>query len=94
MSVVGELPFSFALMATVASFSATLPLGYICLSLALFTIASILPLVLLRAFIRRGKSVIDIQRWRVKEKTFLKYFSGIALISLGLFVLAFFVLGV
>ena len=93
MSVVGELPFSFALMATVASFSMSLPLGYICLSLAIFTIASILPLLLFRIFIRRGKSVVDIQRWRVKEKKFLKYFSGFALISLGLFVLAFFVIG-
>jgi len=60
----------------------------------LYTLISIAPLVILKLSIRNGKTVTDIQRWRVKNKNFLRIMSGVGYLVLAGFVFAFKVLGV
>ncbi|MBQ7802603.1 hypothetical protein IJ380_01960 [Candidatus Saccharibacteria bacterium] len=63
------------------------------LSLVLFTLLSVLPLISLRFALRNGKNVADVQRWRLKNKTFFRIFSGFGFIILAVFLLAFVILG-
>ena len=52
-------------------------------------VIAILPLILTRIMIRRGKTVVDIQKWRVKNKTFLRVVSGVCFVVLAMFIIAF-----
>lgn len=84
-----ELPFTFILIFLGAAGVLTLPWLYQLLGVVLYTIIAILPLVIMRIAIRSGKTVVDIQRWRVKNKNFLKIIAGVGLIVLALFIIAF-----
>ena len=50
---------------------------------------AILPLVILRVAVRHGKTVVEIQKWRLKNKNFLKILSGTLFITLAIFLIAF-----
>ena len=90
----GELPFTLILVVIAANSILDVPREVQPLLAVLYTMLAILPLVIMRASIRRGKTVVDIQRWRVKNKTFLRVISGVLFLTLGLFLLAFKVMGV
>ena len=51
-----------------------------------------LPLLLLRVFIRKGKNVAEVQRWRLKNKGFFRFFTGAGFIILAAFLFAFVIL--
>lgn len=70
-----------------------LPAAYQLLAVALYTIIAIIPPVVLRLAIRRGQTVVDIQRWRVKHKNFMRMITGVGFLVLGFFIFAFEVLG-
>lgn len=90
----GELPFTLVLMAVAANSILELPQFYQPLLAAGYTLVAILPMIIMRVAIRRGKTVVDVQKWRVKNKTFLRILSGILFLTLGVFLLAFEVMGV
>ena len=62
------------------------------LGLVIFTIFGTLPLLVLRIFIRRGRNVAEVQRWRIKNKGFFRFFTGAGFIILAIFILAFVIL--
>lgn len=61
-------------------------------AIALFTIISILPLLIIRFIIRNGKTIVDIQRWRLKNKNFFRIIIGLEFFTMAMFTLAFLVM--
>ena len=88
-----EIMFTLPLIIVSADSILRLPSLFQALSLVIFTILSVLPLITLRLVLRSGKNVADVQRWRVKNKTFFRIFSGCGFIVLAVFLLAFVILG-
>ena len=89
-----EAPFTFMLIIVVANSIINLPLSLQILSVALYVIISVIPLIIMRIAIRKGGTVVDVQKWRLKNKNFLRIMSGIGFFVLALFLLAFKVIGV
>lgn len=87
-----ELPFTLVLVVIAADSVLQLPALYQALAVAFYTVVTIAPLVIMRLAIHSGKTVVDIQRWRVKHKNFLKVITGLGFLALGLFIFAFEVL--
>ena len=89
LSGFAEMPWTAVLMVVVANSLLSLPLGWQVLMVVIFVMIAILPLVLMRIMIRRGKTVVDIQKWRVKNKMFLRIISGVTFAVLAMFIVAF-----
>jgi hypothetical protein len=51
------------------------------------------PTIFLRLSIRHGRTVVDAQKWRVKNKNFFKTIAGASFLTLALFLLAFRIMG-
>lgn len=88
-----EMPFSIILMVIAGNAILSLPINLQILSVIGYTVISILPLVILKLTIRHGHTVVDVQRWRVKNKSFLKVMTGVGFMTLALFLLGFRILG-
>ncbi|MFV0484897.1 MAG: hypothetical protein ACK5MU_01545 [Candidatus Saccharimonadales bacterium] len=84
-----EMPFIMILLLVAGNSILELPVEYRALAVAGYTIVTIIPLIILRLAIRSGKTVVDIQKWRMKNKTFLRVISGAGFFILGLFIFAF-----
>lgn len=89
LSGFAEMPWTFVLMIVVANSLLCLPLGWQAVMAVVFAVIAILPLILMWIMIRRGKTVVDIQKWRVKNKTFIRIVSGISFAVLAMFIIAF-----
>lgn len=84
-----EMPFTLVLIMVSANSILAMPQLWRGILAVVYTLLAILPLVIMRYAIRSGKTVVDVQRWRVKNKTFLKILSGVGFLVLGVFILAF-----
>ena len=93
LTAFAEMPFSFIPMLLTGNAVAELPFEFQFLSILGYSFIAILPLFILRFFIRRGSTVVDVQKWRVKNKNFLKMISGVLFLTLAIFVIAFKILG-
>ena len=93
LTVLSELPFTFVLFLLSGSALLELSEGFEVLSLACFSLLSVLPLIVLRLMIRKGKTVVEIQRFRVKNKIFFKLLTGFCFLVLAGFIVAFKLLG-
>ena len=84
----------FTLPILVLSADAVLHLNTInqAIGLIIFTIFGTLPLLILRVFIRKGRNVAEVQRWRLKNKSFFRFFTGAGFIILAAFIIAFVIL--
>ena len=92
LTSLAEMPFTLVLVVVAAnSLLALVPIQQV-LAVALYTVVAILPLVVTRLLIRRGSTVVDVQRWRAKNRTFLKVMTGVGFVVLAIFVFAFEVL--
>ena len=89
-----EFPLSFALVVIAANSILELNIVERNIALVGYILITILPLVIARFCIRRGKTVVDIQRWREKNKTFLRIISGILFLVLGTFLIAYRLIGI
>ncbi len=87
-----EMPFTLVLILVAANSILALPFDYQIGATALYVAIVILPVVVMRLAIRRGQTVADVQRWRVKHKNFFRVMSGIGFLVLAGFILAFEVL--
>ena len=87
-----EMPFTLILLLTAANSILALPFDYQLLAAGMYVAVVILPMIILRLAIRRGQTVADIQRWRVKHKNFFRIMTGVGFLALALFILAFEVL--
>lgn len=84
-----EMPFIMILLLVTGNSILELPIEYRALAVAGYTIITVIPLIVLRLAIRTGKTVVDIQKWRLHNKTFLRVISGTGFLILGLFIFAF-----
>ena len=88
-----EMPFTLVLMIVSANAILCLPQLWQGVAIVIYTILSILPLIIMRYAIRKGQTVVDVQRWRNKNKKFFRIISGILFAVLGIYILAFKVIG-
>ena len=65
---------------------------YQAIGLIIFTFFGALPLLVLRIFIRKGRNVAEVQRWRIRNKNFFRFFTGAGFIILAAFIFAFVIL--
>lgn len=87
-----EMPFTLILLFVAANSIMKLPFLYQLIAVAMYTIITIVPPTVMRIAIRKGQTVVDIQRWRVKHKMFFRILSGVGFLVLGCFLLSFEVL--
>lgn len=94
MTSFAEMPFALVLI--IVSANAILALPQACQLVAILCYATIAmsPLIILRACVRHGKTIVDIQRWRTKNKNFFRVLLGVGFLTLALFLVAFEVMGV
>lgn len=93
LTSLAEMPFTLILMVVAANSILELPSPYQLLAVVLYTVIAIIPPVVVRVAVRRGQTISDIQRWRVKHKNFLRAITGIGFVVLGFFLFAFEVVG-
>ena len=84
-----ETPFFIVLMLITADSLLKLSMPLQIAMFLIYTVIALLPLVILRLAVRHGKTVVEIQKWRLKNKNFLKALSGTLFITLAIFLLAF-----
>ena len=84
-----ETPFFIVLMLIAADSLLKLSMPLQISMFLLYTVIALLPLVILRLAVRHGKTVVEIQKWRLKNKNFLKALSGTLFVTLAIFLLAF-----
>ena len=87
-----ELPFAAILIITAGDAILDLPQGMQILSIAVYVLSVVAPMLILNYFVSKGKTIVDIQKWRVKNKNFIKIMSGVGFVVLAIFLLAFKVL--
>ncbi len=93
LTAFSEMPFSLVLMVLAADSIVLMPFEIQFLVVLLYAFISVLPLFILRFFIKRGSTVVDIQKWRMRNRNFFKVLSGTLFLTLAIFVIAFRVLG-
>ncbi len=92
LTSLAEMPFTLILLVVAANSILDLPYLHQLLAVTGYTIIAILPSVILRLAIRKGQTVVDIQRWRVKHKTFFRVLTGVGFLVLAFFIFSFEVL--
>jgi hypothetical protein len=92
LSSFAEMPLSIAIYFVVANCILNMS-GYLqiitAVTYALFTVT---PLLVLKLRVKTGKSAVEAQKWRVRNKGFARAFSGSSFMLLAIFVLAYWVL--
>lgn len=88
-----EMPFSLILSVVAANSILALPELWQIIMILVYTLIAISPLAILRLCIRRGQTVADVQKWRTKNKLFLKFLTGTGFLVLAVFLIAFEVMG-
>ena len=88
-----EAPFTLILIVVTANSILGLPQASQLLALVLYAGLSVLPLAILRIAVRKGQTVADVQKWRIKNKNFIRIISGAGFAILAAFLLVFKVLG-
>lgn len=89
LTSLAEMPFTLVLFVVAANSMLSLPGPYQLLAVALYTIIAIIPPILVRVLVRRGQTIVEIQRWRVKHKNFLRLITGLGFVALAFFLFAF-----
>lgn len=89
LTSLAEMPFTLILLVVVANSVLVLPPIYQLIAVLLYAIITIIPLVISRLIIRRGKTIVTIQRWRIKHKNFFRFLTGLGFIVLGFFIFMF-----
>ena len=84
-----ETPFVIILFLVVADSLLRLPLWQQIGMLFAYVAIATLPLFFLRLAVRHGRTVVEIQKWRLKNKNFLKILSGILFMTLAVFLMGF-----
>ena len=85
-SVIAELVFIIPTVAITALVLIDLPGIWQLVGIGIYTVISLLGLLIVWSLVGSGKSLARIQKWRTENKRFLQFSSGSALIVLGFFV--------
>ena len=89
LTAFSEIPFSVILMVLAGNSILSLKFEWQFVATAIYALITVLPLFVLRFSIRRGNTVVDIQKWRVKNRNFFKVLSGFLFLTLAVFIIAF-----
>lgn len=92
LTSLAEMPFTLALFIVAANSILKLSGLWQIAAVVFYTMIAIIPPIILRLMVRKGETIADIQRWRVKHKTFMRVISGVGFLILGFFLFAFEVL--
>lgn len=92
LTSLAEMPFTIVLLVVAANSILVLPRLYQILAVAMYTVITLIPPLVLRLVIRKGQTVVDVQRWRVKHKMFFRILTGAGFLVLGFFLFTFEVL--
>lgn len=92
LTSLAEMPFTLVLFIVAANNILKLSSPWQLIAVVLYTVITIVPPIILRLVVRRGETITNIQRWRVKHKAFMRVISGIGFLILGFFLFAFEVL--
>lgn len=85
-SVIAELIFIIPTVTIAALVLIGLPGHWQLIGIGIYTVVSLLGLLIVWSLITSGKSLSRIQKWRTENKRFLQFSAGSALIVLGFFV--------
>jgi hypothetical protein len=91
LSAFAEMPMSIALFFIAANCILTISahLQVVAILAYLFVVA--LPMIALKFYVRTGNNVVTVQKWRVKNKMFMRFISSMSFMMLSAFILAFWV---
>ena len=89
LASLAETPFVIILFLVVADSLLRLPLWQQIGMLFAYVAIATFPLFFLRLAVRHGRTVVEIQKWRLKNKNFLKILSGILFMTLAVFLMGF-----
>lgn len=92
LSSFAEMPLSIALYFVVANCILNLSAQYQVIAVVGYTIMSIIPLLILRLRVRTGQNVVEVQKWRVRNKAFARIISGGGFLVLAAFVMVYWVM--
>ncbi len=84
-----EIFFTLSILVATADATLRLAPALQAIGLVVYTIFGTLPLLILRLFIRHGRNVAEVQRWRLKNKFFFRFFTGAGFVVLAAFLFAF-----
>ena len=85
----GEMPFAIALIIVAANSILALPQSTQIMAIVLYVVMVEIPMIILQVAIRDGKTVVEIQKWRVRNKNFLKIMAGVCYVVLAIFIIMF-----
>lgn len=85
-TVIAELVFIIPTVSIAALVLIDLPSNWQLVGIVIYTIISLLGLLIVWGLVGSGKSLARIQKWRSENKRFLQFSAGSALIVLGFFV--------
>ena len=86
---ISELPIIITPLVVATSSILSAPAYLQLLLVALYAIIAVLPPIIFRLSVHTGRTAIDIQKWRLKNKNFLRAISGFAFLILALFIITF-----
>ena len=92
LSNILELPLSIVLCLISANAILGLQASWQIPAALLFAILSVAPLIYLKLTIKTGRTALEIQKWRQKNKKFLKNIASSSFLTLALFMIAFWVM--
>lgn len=92
LTSLAEMPFTLVLFIVAANSVLKLDGAWQIVAVLIYSFISIIPPIILRFCVRKGETIVNIQRWRVKNKTFLRILSGAGFLVLGIFLFSFEVL--
>ena len=92
LSSFAEMPISLALYVVAAYGILQMSGFWQVIALIAYALLSVMPLLVLKVRLKSGRNVVEVQRWRVSNKNFLKYFSCFSFITLAATILSFWVL--
>ena len=87
LSAFAELPLTLAIYAVAANCLVTTTQPFIALGVYLAIVA--IPMVALKLRIKSGRNVAEVQRWRIRNKQFVRIISGGAFAVLAFFILTY-----
>jgi hypothetical protein len=91
LSSFAEMPLSIALYFVVANCILHLSDSLQVVTAVSYAALTTVPLMVLKIRIKTGRSAVEAQKWRIKNKAFSRLFSGSAFMIMAIFVLAFWV---
>lgn len=90
VSIFTEILFFFAPLSVATLLASILPLAYQFVAIVLYVSIVNFPIFVIACLISGGHNIIDIQKWRDRNKGFFQFFAGLGLILMSVWVILVF----